>query len=134
MKLPTRISRNILTIYSADGVVEGTGGSNTTDSTSSVKRSYGWVAAPILLSVALVVLVLCLFWCRWLFLAGETRYWRRVHNEHLQAASSGGGGGGGGGGGENDELSSPHQTARESSEEFDEHNDSDRRELFTWDV
>ena len=58
-------------------------------------------------------------------MAGETRYWRRVQNEHLQAASRGGGGGGG----EGDEDTARDQ--RDSSEETDEHVDNDQRGLFT---
>ena len=72
----------------------------------------------VLLAIA-VTIVMCALWCRWLFLAGERRYWGRVHNEHLRAA-----------GGNTD---APTQT-RESSEETEGSVDNDRRGLFTWNV
>lgn len=121
-------SRHILSVYSPDYSLEGdlaVAASNTTTNPPS-RASLGWVAAPVLLVIVLVVLMLCLAWCRWLFVAGERRYWSRVQNEHLQAA--------GGGGGEGQAISPATSRGRESSEETDEHNDSDRRELFTWDV
>lgn len=38
----------------------------------------------------LITSVLCGVWCRYVYIKGKTRYWRRVHNEHLLAASGGG--------------------------------------------
>lgn len=85
------------------------------------QESLGWIAAPVLLCLAVVLIGLCAVWCRWLYQTGERRYWGRVHNEHLVAAGSGGGG------------TSSHQERDESSEERDE-NDSDKKGLFSWDV
>ena len=125
-------SRSILSINPADDAASetsGDDGNSTMPTPVSRGRNYTWIAAPILMVAAGVVLVLCLIWCRWLFVAGETRYWSRVQNEHLQAAGQSGGGG--------DSRSEEETTrnnrngGRESSEEIDEHDDNDRRELFS---
>jgi len=124
-----QMSRRILASHFALDTTTSSGNSSNQMETPH-RPSYAWVAAPVILvPAAVVILVLCLFWCRWLFVAGETRYWRRVQNEHLQAASRGGGGGGGSGGNE-DSV----RDRRDSSEEFDEHIDNDQRGLFTFDV
>lgn len=117
------------------------GGTNTTDSSPNVniteptsgngtrsppmsERSLGWVAVPVLLVVLVVVLVLCGLWCRWLYQAGERRYWRRVHNEHLRAA--------GAGTSADTSADTSGRQERDSSEETEGSVESDRRGLFSW--
>ena len=69
------------------------------------------------------MLVLCGMWGRWLYQAGERRYWRRVHNEHLRAAGVGAAA---------DDASEEQRRERDSSEETEESVESDRRGLFSW--
>lgn len=104
----------------------------TTPPSSHPGGSLAWVAAPILLLVVVGVALLCGLWFRWLYMAGERRYWGRVHNEHLRAAGSGGGSGSTARQ-ERASGSTQHQ-GRDSSEETDESMDNDRRGLFTWNV
>lgn len=85
------------------------------------KQSLGWLAAPILVVVLAVLVVLaCVVWCRWLYSAGERRYWGRVQNEHLQAA-----------GGATADTSETRRR-RDSSEETEDSVDNDKKELFSW--
>ena len=84
----------------------------------------GWVAVPVLALVLLVLLLLCGVWGRWLYVAGERRYWGRVHNEHLRAA--------GGGGNATSSIHVEEHQGRDSSEETDESIDSDKKGLFSW--
>lgn len=118
-----------MTVWAAEINNTSTPTTNTTDPHGG--PSYAWVAAPVLLLVAVVVVVLCGVWFRWLYTAGERRYWGRVHNEHLRAGSGGG-------------TTTPHHAdegdscgrrqGRESSEDTDESTDNDRRGLFSWNV
>lgn len=104
---------------SPDDVTDSTLG-NSTDAPH--RHSLGWVAAPVLLLLMVTVIVLlCGVWCRWLYGAGERRYWGRVHNEHLRATGSA------------TESSGPRKE-RDSSEETDEGVDSDKKGLFSWNV
>ena len=82
-------------------------------------RPLGWVAAPVLLLVVCVVIVMCGVWARWLYTAGERRYWGRVHNEHLQATGTA-------------SSDSIHHQTRDSSEETEDSiTDSDKKGLFS---
>ena len=93
--------------------------------------SLAWVAAPVLLLVIAAVSVLCGVWFRWLYTAGERRYWGRVHNEHLRAAGSGASTSSAR---QEDIGTSERHQGRDSSEETDESMDNDRRGLFSWNV
>lgn len=111
-----------------DGLVvlqDFTNGTVGTVSTVPPHRSaLGWIAVPVLALLLMVAVFLCAIWGRWLYTAGETRYWGRVHNEHLQAA---------GGDTSSSQQHQQHQ-GRDSSEETDENVDSDKKELFSWNL
>ncbi len=104
---------------------------NTSDETAhngtatSTPPSLGWVAAPVLVTMAAVVAISvgCGIWSYWLYKTGYRRYWGRVQNEHLVAVGSGGPSSG-----------SQDTQTRESSEELEDIDDSDRRGLFHFDV
>lgn len=91
---------------------------NDTAPASHQHNSFGWIAAPIVVLVVAVVVVMCGVWSRWLYRTGERRYWRRVHNEHLRGGDT--------------EASAHGQ--RDSSEETEESVDNDRKELFSWNL
>lgn len=101
-----------------DRLTDPTNSSSPSTSSPSTGSKLGWVAVPVLLLLAAAVSVLCGLWCCWLYRAGERRYWRRVHNEHLRAATG---------------NSSEQHLERDSSEETDESAD-DRKGLFSWNV
>ena len=56
---------------------------------SEHQPSYGWISVLVLLILSVAVATPCVLWCRWIYRRGKTRYWARVHNEHLMVTSGG---------------------------------------------
>lgn len=56
---------------------------------SQHQASLGWITVLVLLVLSVAIATPCVLWCRWIYRKGKTRYWARVHNEHLVVTSGG---------------------------------------------